>query len=88
MTTRQLIQETDNFRLWHVFNDDGEFIGSDEEPIFPPGLDATGVVTTLLVVQNVLSLTDGANALGMPESTLVQEAQAWAIARDLNKQQQ
>lgn len=39
MTTRQLIQETDNFRLWHVFNDDGEFIGSDEEPIFPPGLE-------------------------------------------------
>lgn len=43
-------------------------------------LDKVGVLGTLLVVTGVLSLQDGANALGLVPEQLVAEAQAWAVA--------
>lgn len=42
-------------------------------------LDKVGVLGTLLVVTGVLSLQDGANAIGIAPEQLVAEAQAWHI---------
>lgn len=46
----------------------------------PPRLDALGRSLALLVVTGNLELTDAARALGKPDSALVHEAQAWAVA--------
>ena len=43
-------------------------------------LSQVGALTTLLVVTGVLTLEDGANALGLQHGELVAEAQAWAVA--------
>lgn len=42
-------------------------------------LDHIGVLTTLLVVTGVLTLENGANALGLSPEQLIAEAQAWYI---------
>jgi len=42
-------------------------------------LDQVGVLGTLLVVTGVLTLDNGANALGLTPEQLVAEAQAWHI---------
>lgn len=47
-------------------------------------LSQVGALTTLLVVTGVLTLEDGANALGLQHEELVAEAQAWAVARSIN----
>ena len=46
-------------------------------------LSQVGALTTLLVVTGVLTLEDGANALGLSHEQLVAEAQAWAVARNI-----
>ena len=48
----------------------------------PPqqSLSQVGALATLLVVTGVLTLEDGANALGLSHEELVAEAQAWAVA--------
>lgn len=44
-------------------------------------LNDVGALATLLVVTGVLTLEDGANALGLAHQELVAEAQAWAVAK-------
>ena len=43
----------------------------------PQPLDATGALATLLAVEEVLSVQDAANAVGLTEQDLVNEALAW-----------
>ena len=51
----------------------------------PPqqSLSQVGALATLLVVTGVLTLEDGANALGLSHEELVAEAQAWAVAQEV-----
>jgi len=46
----------------------------------PQPLDATGALATLLAVEQVLSVQDAANAVGLTEQDLVNEALAWGAA--------
>jgi len=46
----------------------------------PQPLDATGALATLLAVEQVLSVQDAANAVGLSEQDLVNEALAWGAA--------
>lgn len=46
----------------------------------PQPLDATGALATLLAVESVLSVEDAANAVGLTEQDLVNEALAWGAA--------
>lgn len=46
-------------------------------------LDAVGSLATLLAVQQVVSVEDAANAVGLAPAQLVAEAQAWAAAGDM-----
>jgi len=46
-------------------------------------LSQVGALATLLVVTGVLTLEDGANALGLQPEQLVAEAQAWAVAQEV-----
>jgi len=43
-------------------------------------LDAVGALATLLAVQQVVSVEDAANAVGLTAADLVAEAEAWAVA--------
>lgn len=43
-------------------------------------LNTTGVIATLNVVLGLWSLQDAANAVGLSEQDLINEAQAWAVA--------
>jgi len=43
----------------------------------PQPLDATGALATLLAVESVLTVEDAANAVGLTEQDLVDEALAW-----------
>jgi hypothetical protein len=43
-------------------------------------LDAVGAIATLNAVLGVWPLTDAANAVGLTEQDLINEAQAWAVA--------
>lgn len=53
----------------------------DERAVYgPAALDSVGALATLLAVRGVLSVTDAANAVGLPPDRLVSEAQAWAVA--------
>jgi hypothetical protein len=45
----------------------------------PKPLDATGSLATLLAVESVLSVQDAANAVGLTEQDLVNEAEAWSV---------
>ena len=46
----------------------------------PQPLDATGALATLLAVEEVLTVQDAANAVGLTEQDLVNEALAWGAA--------
>jgi len=46
----------------------------------PQPLDATGALATLLAVEQVLSVQDAANAVGLTSQDLVNEALAWGAA--------
>jgi len=46
----------------------------------PQPLDAVGALATLLAVQQVVSVQDAANAVGLSEQDLVNEALAWGAA--------
>jgi len=46
----------------------------------PQPLNATGALATLLAVEQVLSVQDAANAVGLTEQDLVNEALAWGAA--------
>ena len=43
-------------------------------------LDAVGALATLLAVEQVVSVQDAANAVGLSEQDLVNEALAWGAA--------
>jgi hypothetical protein len=43
-------------------------------------LDAVGALATLLAVEQVVSVQDAANAVGLTEEDLVNEALAWGAA--------
>lgn len=47
----------------------------------PQPLDATGALATLLAVEEVLSVQDAANAVGLTPTDLENEARGWAAAR-------
>ena len=49
----------------------------------PVPLDSIGVMATLNAVLGVWSLSDAANAVGLTEQDLINEAQAWAVAGQL-----
>lgn len=49
-----------------------------EAPHLP--LDAVGALATLLAVESVLTVQDAANAVGLTEQDLVNEALAWGAA--------
>lgn len=57
--------------------------GLEVKPPYPP-LDPTGVVVTLLVVEQVLTLEVGAAALRVEPDHLQHEALAWAAASALS----
>jgi hypothetical protein len=46
----------------------------------PQPLDATGSLATLLAVESVLTVEDAANAVGLTEQDLINEALAWGAA--------
>jgi len=46
----------------------------------PQPLDATGALATLLAVEQVLTVEDAANAVGLTPDDLVNEALAWGAA--------
>ena len=46
----------------------------------PQPLDAVGAIATLNAVVGVWPLADAANAVGLTEQDLINEAQAWAVA--------
>ncbi len=46
----------------------------------PQPLDATGALATLLAVEEVLSVQDAANAVGLTPTDLENEARGWAAA--------
>lgn len=48
-----------------------------ESPTLP--LEPVGRIATLLAVLEVATVEDAANAVGLPESALVQEALAWGL---------
>ena len=50
-----------------------------EVPDVQVPLDAVGVVATLNAVLGVWSLADAANAVGLTEQDLINEAQAWSV---------
>lgn len=50
----------------------------------PRPLAAVAVLATLDVVVGNLTLTDAANAVGVPEAALVAEAEAWEYAAAVN----
>ena len=45
----------------------------------PKPLDAIGALATLLAVEQVLTVQDAANAVGLTEQDLITEAEAWAV---------
>jgi hypothetical protein len=45
----------------------------------PKPLDATGALATLLAVESALSVQDAANAVGLTEQDLINEAEAWSV---------
>ena len=45
----------------------------------PQPLDATGALATLLAVEQVLTVGDAANAVGLTPQDLITEAEAWAV---------
>jgi len=63
-----------------TWDSDGNLIHEEYIEVTPPSLNELGAVVTLLVVVGVLSLTDGANAVGVKPEHLIHEAQAWAVA--------
>jgi len=48
-------------------------------------LDRLGVMATLNAVLGVWSVADAANAVGLSEQDLINEAQAWAIASGMGE---
>ncbi len=56
---------------------DQELTGLDTPPYEP--LDATGALTTLLVVLNVITLEDAANVIHEEPEHLIAEAEAWSL---------
>lgn len=46
----------------------------------PHPLIGAGALATLLAVIGVVTLSDAANAVELPEESLIAEAQAWAVA--------
>lgn len=57
-----------------------EVVEYPDPPVQP--LDTTGALATLLAVTGTLTVTDAANAVGLPPEALVAEAEAWAAAQE------
>ena len=65
-------------RMIYRLNSNGDIIETtkiEDSPQMP--LDATGALATLLAVESVLTVQDAANAVGLTEQDLVNEALAW-----------
>ena len=54
-----------------------------ESDLPPMPLDAVGAIATLNAVLGVWPLADAANAVGLTEQDLINEAQAWAVAGEV-----
>ena len=64
----------------HIYTDLNGVTHTWETPDQHAPLDTLGVFATLNAVLGVWTLTDAANAVGLPEADLIAEAQAWAAA--------
>lgn len=66
---------------------DGQLLHIEEidvpDPIQQP-LSPVGALATLLAVENILTVEDAANAVGLTATDLILEAQAWAAAEQDN----
>ena len=59
------------------------YVGELPDPPRSP-LDAHGVAATLNAVLGMWPLDDAANAVGLAPEQLVAEAEAWAVAQEVN----
>ena len=67
------------------FDANGNIIEQYDLPDSPRSpLDPTGALATLLAVVGTLDVDDAANAVGLAPEQLVAEAEAWAVAREVN----
>lgn len=66
----------------HPLHNIVEVIDISDEPQRP--LEPMGVMAALLVVSGSLDIDDAANAVGLHPDDLIAEAQAWAVAVELN----
>lgn len=58
----------------------------EERQIFgPQPLDKQGSLATLLAVTGTIPLEDAANAVGLTPQNLIDEANAWAAAQEMNQ---
>lgn len=65
----------------HHFTDPNGITHTWETPDPPQTpLDPTGALATLLAVEQVLTVEDAANAVGLTPQNLIAEAEAWAAA--------
>lgn len=69
---------------YYTDSDGNTFSWETPDPPAEP-LDTTGALATLLAVQEVITVQDAANAVGLSPQALVTEAQAWAAAQQLNE---
>jgi hypothetical protein len=69
------------YLMIHHFTDPNGITHTWETPDPPQTpLDPTGALATLLAVEQVLTVEDAANAVGLTPQNLIAEAEAWAAA--------
>lgn len=66
----------------HPLHNIVEIIEMPDEPQQPLG--PVGAMAALLVVSGSLDINDAANAVGLHPNDLIAEAQAWAVAVEMN----
>ena len=62
-----------------TYDGEGNLIDVSEVEVPALPLEPVGRIATLLAVLEVATVEDAANAVGLPESALVQEALAWGL---------
>ena len=60
---------------------------SSTQPLTYWPLSGDKVTTVLLICKGILTLEEGVDITGLPKEHLINEAEAWAIAEELNQQQ-
>lgn len=67
---------------WQEQDGQGNVLASGSEQVPYERLDGYQVIATLNAVLGLWTLTDAANAAGVPAEHLIAEAQAWAAAQE------